>query len=213
MLPAFQIARFPVTVAEYACAVRAGVMRAPAVDSYSPISWPIQLARPDHPVVNISWHDAMAYAKWLAARTGQPWWRLPTEAEWEKAARFDPTSGTSERIYPWGDPFDRSRCNTSESRIGTTMPVGRYPAGESPSGARDMAGNVWEWTVCAYADDYSQVTIRSVTDALESRVRRGGSWRDTAWHARAGRRVDLHPHNISEDLGFRLVYALPQLIP
>jgi formylglycine-generating enzyme required for sulfatase activity len=135
---AFQIGRYPVTVAEYACFVRAG-HAAPQRGTYRPITWDDQLKRLDHPVVCVTWHDAVAYAAWLAKLTGQSW-RLPTEAEWEKAAR-----GTDGRIYPWGDAFDKARCNVSESGIGTTTPVGSYPNGASPYGAQDMAGSVWEW--------------------------------------------------------------------
>src|SRR5262249_37019470 len=103
---AYQIARFPVTVAEYACAIRAKAVREPPKRSSHTIEWRTQLQRLDHPVVNVSWHNAIAYAAWLAKVTGQPW-RLPTEAEWEKAAR-----GTDGRIYPWGDLWDQTRANT-----------------------------------------------------------------------------------------------------
>ena len=81
--------------------------------------WATQQTHPDHPVVCVSWNDVVAYARWLAKTTGQRW-RLPSEAEWEKAAR-----GTDGRIYPWGDTFDKARCNTNESGIGTTTPVGQ----------------------------------------------------------------------------------------
>lgn len=117
-------------MAEYACFVRAG---------HAMLSdWLTQLGTLDRSVASVSWHDATAYAAWLARQTGQPW-HLPTEAEWEKAAR-----GTEGRIYPWGDTFDASRANTYESGIGTTTPVGASPSGASPSGAQDLAGNVWE---------------------------------------------------------------------
>ena len=89
----------------------------------------------DHPVVYVSWRDCVAYAEWAGVR-------LLTEQEWEKAAR-----GIDGRVYPWGDEFDSARCNTYESGIGATTPVGRYsPGGDSPCGCADMAGNVWEWT-------------------------------------------------------------------
>jgi formylglycine-generating enzyme required for sulfatase activity len=127
----FFVARTPVTNAEYA--------RFVAVTGHKPPEhWkgkipPDELR--DHPVVYVSWHDAVAYAEWAGVR-------LLTEQEWEKAAR-----GIDGRIYPWGDEFDPARCNTNESDIGTTTPVGRYsPDGDSPCGCADMAGNVWEWT-------------------------------------------------------------------
>lgn len=144
VLPAFRIARFPVTVAEYACFVQATGHRRPKRWNLlgRVVDWPTQLRRPEHPVVMVSWHDATAYAAWLARLTGHPW-RLPTEAEWEKAARWDAAAGAA-WIYPWGDAFDATRCNTQGSGIGATTPVGSYPAGASPCGAQDMAGNVWE---------------------------------------------------------------------
>ncbi len=113
----------------------------------------------------------MAYAKWLAERTGQPW-RLPSEAEWEKAAR-----GTDGQIYPWGDTFDASRANTDEGKKGGTTPVGSYPSGASPFGALDMAGNVWEWTNTVYKPyPYVATDGRERLDSTENRVLRGGSW-------------------------------------
>src|SRR5262249_2779754 len=104
-LPGYEIARYPVTVAEYVRFVRAAGPGSPR----NQLTWEQQLdGRPDHPVVNVSWRDAVAYAAWLARATGRPW-RLPSEAEWEKAARWD---GRAARIYPWGDAFDGARCNT-----------------------------------------------------------------------------------------------------
>jgi len=208
-LPAFQIARFPVTVAEYACFVRSG--HAKPTNYFNSLRWEDQLQRLDHPVVNVSWRDAMAYAGWVAERTGQPW-RLPSEAEWEKAARWDPASGHA-RIYPWGDQFDSNRCNTSESKIGTT-PVGSYAKGTrngaSPCGAQDMAGNVWEWTASVYKPyPYTTTDDRKQARATENRVLRGGSWRCGARNARAAYRYRSDPVGTDGDNGFRLVRAVP----
>ncbi|MDX1521630.1 MAG: SUMF1/EgtB/PvdO family nonheme iron enzyme, partial [Anaerolineae bacterium] len=97
--------------------------------------------KPNQPVVGISWYEAVAYCRWVSAETGQTF-RLPTEAEWEKAAR-----GPDGRQYPWGDDFEASRLNAGvgEQRVQATTPVGIYPTGVSPSGIHDGAGNVWEW--------------------------------------------------------------------
>lgn len=214
-LPDYAIARFPVTVAEYACFMTA-TKRAKPTGKYNRLTWDDQLQRLTHPVVNVSWRDAYDYAEWLAARTRQPW-RLPTEAEWEKAARSDPGDplGTSsERVYPWGDTYDATRCN-AERRIGRTTPVGAFGpddpepdgtrrSGASPCGAEDMAGNVWEWTASIGADDYSKSELQSAKESTENRTLRGGSWDHVAWFARAAYRYRDVPVLASYVIGFRL---------
>ncbi len=96
--------------------------------------------RADHPVVLVSWQDARDFASWLSARTGQKW-RLPSEMEWEKAAR-----GSDGRYFPWGDAFDPTLLNSADKGPFSTTPVGSFPGGASPWGALDMAGQVYEWT-------------------------------------------------------------------
>jgi formylglycine-generating enzyme required for sulfatase activity len=156
--------------------------------------------------VDVSWRDAVAYAAWLAQLTGQPW-RLPTEAEWEKAARYDPATRAS-RVYPWGDTFDQSRANTSGSGRGTTTPVDSYPGGASPCGAQDMAGNVWEWTSSLYKNyPYNVGDGRERADATDNRVLRGGSWLNDPASSRAAYRLDDDPSLAGADVGFRVVVA------
>ncbi|HEY7833004.1 MAG TPA: SUMF1/EgtB/PvdO family nonheme iron enzyme [Ktedonobacterales bacterium] len=201
----FQIARFPITVAEYACFVRSGHV-APPKGSWRPITWEDQLKHLDHPVVCITWHDATAYAAWLAKTTRRPW-RLPSEAEWEKATRWNSAMRQS-HIYPWGDAFDKARCNTSASGIGATTPIGSYPSGASPCGALDMSGNVWEWTSTVFKPyPYNASDGRERADSIENRVLRGGSWGVDPALSRAAFRLGRDPTVAGGNVGFRVVVA------
>jgi ribokinase len=134
-LPAFYIDRTPVTIGEYMRFVRATGHRPPRL--FPPSPRPLDYDR--HPVTGVSWHDARAYAAWAGKR-------LPNEAEWEKAASWDPATNTKRR-YPWGEEWDPRRCNSVAADIHHTTAVGLYsPQGDAPCGATDMAGNVFEWT-------------------------------------------------------------------
>ena len=151
---------------------------------------------PDHPVVCVSWYEAVAYTRWLAAATGAEF-RLPSEAEWEKAAR-----GTDGRIFPWGDEWDGGRLNSCDVNCPNdnwkdeavddgyayTAPVGSYPDGASSHGALDMAGNVWEWTSTAYGGcdwpgpgtfgyPYAPDDGREELEGSDCRSLRNGSWK------------------------------------
>ncbi len=199
-LAPYQIGTYPVTVAEYACYVRA--------TGKQPSGWQDQLAKLDHPVVNVSWHDALAYTRWLAQVTSQPW-RLPTEAEWEKAAR-----GTDGRIYPWGNQWDKTHANTRDGGPYTTTPVGSYPSGASPYGAQDMAGNVWEWCSSLYKEQYPYDPAASEDngrDRTSVRVLRGGSWDLNPEFARAAFRLSGRPDLFISIGGFRLAFARSRL--
>ena len=142
-LPAYRIAKYPVSNAQYAEFVtQAGVAVAPEAGwTLAAVGQVPPPGQEHHPAVGVSWDEATAYCRWLSERTGRPY-RLPSEAEWEKAAR-----GADGRRYPWGDDFDAARCNGVSSDLGGTMPVGSFsPMGDSSCGCADMAGNVWEWT-------------------------------------------------------------------
>src|SRR5579875_3068052 len=177
----FEIGAYPVTVAEYALAVQAGAVPAPQGDDDERYGWKQQQQHPDHPVVRVSWQDAQKYVQWLAGVTGQLW-RLPTEAEWEKAAR-----GTDGRIYPWGNQWDKARANTRDGGPIETTPVGAYAAkgDASPYGCHDMAGNVWEWTHTAWYDQPPYDINKYENDSDNRRVLRGGSWDYIPQYARA----------------------------
>jgi formylglycine-generating enzyme required for sulfatase activity len=171
---AFYIDRYPVTNADYKTFVTATHWEEPA--HWRRGTWPEGKA--DHPVVQITWESAIAYAQWAGKR-------LPTEEEWEKAAR-----GTDGRVWPWGSTFLRDHCNTSETQIWDTTPVGKYsPAGDSPYGAVDMAGNVWEW-------------IGGKPSPLRMPLR-GGDWLDDAGQATTFYRRMHTPKRKNDFIGFR----------
>ena len=227
-LPNYTMAKTPVTNAQYAEFIRdAGLVAPPG--HWQTGHWQKGDPPPgklDHPVVRVSWHDAVAYCNWLADLTGKPY-HLSSEAEWEKAAR-----GTDGRIYPWGNHWYPGWCNTRESPLraeidllgslwghnGGTTPVGRYPRGASPYGVLDMAGNVWEWTCSLWGNDWESPDFKYPYDpqdgreSLEAgdnvlRVVRGGSWRGHRGHARCVYRLGSRPDGRHYDLGFRVVVS------
>ena len=176
----------------------------------------------DHPVVCVTWNDAQAFIRWLNrvdGRRPEGWvYRLPTEAEWEYAAR-----GADGRAYPWGSEWTGKRANVSGSESGLpwgeaglddgfprTAPVGSYsPDGDSPFGACDMAGNVWEWCEDSYASDFYAKS--EAEDPLweegSARAERGGSWAFTRDRCRTSHRFGLGPSKSYDNLGFRVVLA------
>ena len=159
---------------------------------------------PNFPVVGISWFEAEAYANWLSEQTGNRY-RLPTEAEWEKAAR-----GTNGLTYPWGDEFDKKLCNSLESGLHRTSPVGIYPGGKSPYDCFDMAGNVWEWCFDWYDDTYyanSPGRNPKGPSGGAYRVIRGGGWNGSGGCRSANRRIGF-PHVRGYGFGFRLLQEL-----
>jgi formylglycine-generating enzyme required for sulfatase activity len=195
-LPDFYIGKYPVTNTQYQAFVRATGHRAPG-------HWEqgrIPAGKDNHPVVAVSWDDAVAFCDWLSRETKQPF-RLPTEAEWEKSAR-----GTDGRIYPWGDePLDEDRCNFGKN-VGDTTTIGRYsPQGDSPYGCADMAGNVHDWCQSLYRPYPYQVDDgREDLKAGGWRVRHGGSWWSVALYVRCACRHWSTSDVRSYDLGFRV---------
>jgi formylglycine-generating enzyme required for sulfatase activity len=207
-LPDYYLAKTPVTNAQYAAFVQA--------TGYDPPShWKggePPRGKEDHPVVNVSWHAAVAYCRWLAGVTGKSL-GLPSEAEWEKGAR-----GTDGRIWPWGNQWDAERCNSAEGGKGDTTPVGTYPAGASPYGLLDMAGNVWEWTRSLWGKGLEWPNFRypyNPKDGRENpdapgdilRVVRGGAFLGDVWLVRCAVRDRGSPGYRSRNVGFRVVVS------
>ena len=189
----YYMARYPVTVAQFEAFVQAS--------GYKPGNEDWGRGLPNHPVVYVSWHDALAYCEWLTARlrewseTPEPlaqvlraagWCvTLPSEAEWEKAAR-----GSDGRRYPWGDDPDPNRANYYETGIGKTSAVGCFPGGVSPHGVEEMSGNVWEWTRSLWGPEWDKLTFPypykpddgreqlQAPDTILRVVRGGAFWND-----------------------------------
>jgi formylglycine-generating enzyme required for sulfatase activity len=202
-LHSYYIGRTPVTQQQYARFVMEMGGGAPCCDMdwAKPYNWDrarktFPQGKAQHPVVLVSWHDAEAWCRWAGLR-------LPTEAEWEKAAR-----GKDGRQYPWGERWEDGRCNSYESGKGGTTPMGTYsPAGDSPYGCADMAGNVLERTSSLYDPyPYDAGDGREDTATEGKRVLRGGSWYTQQEYVRSASRYGLEPtywHLCTGGVGFR----------
>ncbi len=206
-LSRFRISRYPITNAQYARFVSATGITAPK--HFVAGSWPEGKAM--HPVVNVSWSDAVAFCTWLSRevnRAGEPAVRivLPSEAQWEYVARWN-----NGRAYPWRDTApNENRANFGE-HVGDTTPVDRYRDGATELGVYDMAGNVWEWCGDWYGD-YADAPGPDPKGPPEGnlRVLRGGAFDYNALYLRAAYRYDHLPGGRFNDVGFRVVWRLPR---
>jgi formylglycine-generating enzyme required for sulfatase activity len=214
-LPDYYIARYPVTVAQFRAFVEAS--------GYQPGDKNCLRGLPNHPVVWVNWDEALQYCAWLTERL-RKWsrapeplatllrrerWRamLPSEAEWEKATR-----GTDKRIYPWGDDPDPNCANHISTVLSTTSAVGCFPAGASPYGGLDMAGNVWEWTR-SLGGNYPYPTAAKAqaqrenlgAGSHEPRVLRGGAFINNRGDVRCAYRLRYGPNYRNGYFGFRVV--------
>ena len=211
-LDAYYIGKYEVTNAEYYAFWVSDASRRHTPENFAHLpdigEWPARAKQfPNHPIVGVSWHDAKAYAEWRGMR-------LPTEAEWEKAAR-----GYTDRTWPWGNAME-PYANTSAVNDGydnQLAPVGSFPRGKSYYGAMDMAGNVWEWTADWYSDVYYWRSLQANNNASRSakrnppgpdvgswRVIRGGSYIDALPRCSTTFRFYLYPRLKTSFVGFRL---------
>lgn len=199
----FYIDRWPVTNAEYKVFVDATNHPIPnynvpwcdtAAYNWNPDTGMYPAGTGEHPVVLVSWDDAIAYAAWAKKR-------LPTEAEWEFAAR-----GIESRLHPWGDKFKTNYCNSAEALKKRTTPVGEFsPQGDTPKGVVDMVGNVWEWTSSLFMPyPYDAQDGRENPESGNWRVLRGASWVNDASIANAASRLD-GDFIFYNNVGFRCV--------
>ena len=215
----YYMARYPVTVAQFEAFVQASGYKSRDED------WGRGL--PNHPVVYVSWYDALAYCKWLTTRlrewpeTPEPlahllrdasWCvTLPSEAEWEKAAR-----GSDGRRYPWGDAPEPNRANYDETGIGKTSAVGCFPGGVSPHGVEEMSGNVFEWTRSLWRLEPDKPIFRYPYDSHDGRERlqavddvprvvRGGAFWGAPRRARCAYSGYVGARDVHFGFGFRVV--------
>lgn len=189
----FYIDIFEVTNALYNVCISDGVCDVPNSGYYQYSDYS------DHPVVNVTWAQADQYCKW---RGGY----LPTEAQWEKAAR-----GGDERTYPWGEEVDCTKANY-RTCVGNTAKIGSYESGKSPYGVYDLAGNVWEWVADWYDDNYYQYSPSSNPLGPTSgkyRVIRGGSWSFRIDDLPAYNRRESDPDSDRNTIGFRCAKDVP----
>lgn len=215
-IPEFEIAHAPVMVKQYAAFIEAKgyeerpwwsqagwAWRTGALLSWGrenrtfPQDWKNQESRFDHPVTGVTFYEAEAYCRWLSAQKGKHV-SLPTEEQWEKAAR-----GDDGRPFPWGEEWKLGLCNTIETDMNHTTPTASTPGDVSPSGAVDMAGNAQEWTASVYQPVEGDVLVAE----QDVRVVRGGSYNDTAFAARVSYRRGYPAGYFFPFLGFRIVVA------
>jgi formylglycine-generating enzyme required for sulfatase activity len=189
-LDAFEMDMFEVTNADFAKFVEATGYQTEA-EKAGEAGWRAYAEGKDnHPVVKVSWNDADAYCRWAGKR-------LPTEAEWEKAAK-----GKEGFIYPWGNEWDPAKANTKESGFRGTVAVGSFADGASPYGVLDMAGNVWEW-VADWYQPYPNSTYQSDYFGERFKVTRGGGWFQEEKLVTTSNRSATDPRAANDDLGFR----------
>jgi formylglycine-generating enzyme required for sulfatase activity/energy-coupling factor transporter ATP-binding protein EcfA2 len=235
-LAAFRVSRYPVTNVQFAAFTEAGgyaerrywtqaaqreVWRDGKVKAYQdeePREGPYDFGEPfnlsNHPVVGVTWYEAVAFCLWLTEalrRRGEIGTdeeiTLPTEPQWEKAAR-----GDGGRVYPWGEEIDPERANYDDAGIGATSAVGCFPGGASPYEVEDLSGNVWEWCRTKWEESYEGYQGDNDLEGTSRRVLRGGAFDLNAGLVRAAVRPRYDPYDRSWSYGFRVVLAPPSAL-
>lgn len=208
-LSAFQISRYEITNAQYRAFTNATGRPSPRGHNGED-TWKTEDFNGDkQPVVGVTWFDAQAFAEWIGGS-------LPTEAQWERAAR-----GTQARMYPWGNEPPKARQHANFARrYNKTTPVGQFLEGYSPNGIADLAGNVWEWCLDEYDPAlYSQDSNKTrrnplnlrFRDVLRARVIRGGAWDVGSAFLRSSLRFKYYPLDSTHTIGFRVVRPSPEI--
>ncbi len=202
-LSSYQISKYEITNAQYRAFIHATGRPSPKGLQGQEIWNDDNFNNDTQPVVGVTWFDAQAFAEWIGAS-------LPTEAQWERAAR-----GINRRIYPWGDEIPKIRHHANfGKRYNRPTPVGQFPNGNSPDGIADLAGNVWEWCLDEFDPDYYQKNSKGnkqnplnliYRDVLRPRVIRGGAWDGGSIFLRAALRSHFYPLESSHTVGFRVV--------
>jgi formylglycine-generating enzyme required for sulfatase activity len=201
-LDAFWIDQYEVTNRQYQACVDAGTCEPPSASrSFTHPSYYGNSEFDNYPVLHVNWDKANRYCEVWAGGD------LPTEAQWEKAARGPSTGSGTERVYPWGNDAPNDGLLNYNKNIGDTTKVGKYPSGKSPYGAYDMAGNVWEWVNDYYQGDYYALLGDSASNPVgpesgEIRVLRGGAWFNDRYFGSASRNRG-NPANTNPYVGFR----------
>jgi len=226
-LPAFHIAQYPVTNAQFDAFVQDGGYTEPWRHCWTRGGWQWKNGRnapdkyggvydlPNHPAVGVTWYEAVAFCNWLGERLGMSI-TLPSEAQWEKAARGPSTGQRDGRTYPWGKEITPDHANYHETGIGSTTAVGIFPKGASPYGVFDMSGNTWEWTRSLWGADLIKSSYnypyvagdgREKLDAPDhvARVLRGGAFDLDARYVRCAYRYRNYPNFRYGSFGFRVI--------
>ena len=208
-LSTYEISRYEITNAQYRAFVEATDRPTPRGHNGEETWADETLSGDTQPVVGVTWFDAQAFAEWIGGS-------LPTEAQWERAAR-----GAEGRTYPWGNTPPKARQHANFARrYNRPIPVGQFPKGESPNGIADLAGNVWEWCLDEYSPTFYQQHNGGTSqdplnlqfrDVLRARVIRGGAWDVGRAFLRSSLRFKFYPLDSTHTIGFRVVRPRPTI--